>query len=109
ISLENAAQYFGGSGGGGSPTPPAALAAAIGAEVDNGTVNGIAVADVHPDIIGKIAFDPSSHVHFEVAGGERTFRLFNPLLPPNPGAQQHFTTAGGGGSVNGNFEIVKNF
>ena len=109
ISLENAAQYFGGSGGGGSPTPPAALAAAIGAEVDNGTVNGVAVANVHPDIIGKIAFDPSSRVHFEVAGVERTFRLFNPLLPPNPGAQQHFTKAGGGGSVNGNFEIVKNF
>jgi hypothetical protein len=109
ISLENASQYFGGSGGGGMPTLPAALAPVYGPEVDNGTVNGVAVPDVHPDIIAKIAFDPSSHVHFEVAGVLRTVRLFNPLQPPNPGAQQYFTKVGGGGSVNGNFEVVKNF
>ena len=109
ISLENAAQYFGGSGGGGAPTLPAALAPVYGPEIDNGTVNGIAVPDLHPDIIAKIAFDPTSHVHFEVDGVLRTVKLFNPLFPPNAGAQQYFTKVGGGGSVNGNFEIVKNF
>jgi TolA-binding protein len=113
LSLENAAQYFGGSGGGGTPTLPAALSSATvdlrNNELDASVANGVAIANVHPDIIAKLAFDPSSRVHFEFVGVERTVRLFNPLQPPNPGAQQHFTKAGGGGSVNGNFEIVKNF
>jgi hypothetical protein len=110
ISLENASQYFGGSGGGGTPTLPAALGGSSTAtvdlrtnELDANVANGVQTANVHPDIIGKIAFDPSSHVHFEVAGVERTFKLFNPLT------QKYFTTVGGGGSVNGNFEVVKNF
>jgi len=107
ISLENAAQYFGGSGGGGTPTLPAALSSSTvdlrNNELDANVANGVAIANVHPDIIAKIAFDPSSHVHFEVAGVERTFKLFNPIT------QTYFTKAGGGGSVNGNFEVVKNF
>jgi len=107
ISLENAAQYFGGSGGGGTPVLPAALSSATvdlrNNELDANVANGVAIANVHPDIIGKLAFDPSSHVHFEVAGVERTVKLFNPIT------QMYFTKAGGGGSVNGNFEIVKNF
>jgi hypothetical protein len=107
ISLENSSQYFGGSGGGGTPTLPAALSSATvdlrTNELDANVANGVATANVHPDIIAKLAFDPSSHVHFEVAGVERTVRLFNPIT------QQYFTKAGGGGSVNGNFEVVKNF
>jgi hypothetical protein len=107
VSLENAAQYFGGSGGGGTPTLPAALSSATvdlrTNELDANVANGVQTANVHPDIIAKLAFDPSSHVHFEVAGVERTFKLFNPIT------QQYFTKAGGGGSVNGNLEIVKNF
>src|SRR5262249_53960673 len=39
----------------------------------------------------------------EVAGVERTFKTFM------PSTQQFFTTAGGGGSVNLNWELVKNF
>jgi len=107
ISLENASQYFGGSGGGGTPTLPAALSSSTvdlrNNELDANVANGVAIANVHPDIIAKLAFDPSSHVHFEVAGVERTFKLFNPIT------QTYFTKAGGGGSVNGNFEVVKNF
>ena len=107
LSLENAAQYFGGSGGGGTPTLPAALSSSTvdlrNNELDANVANGVAIANVHPDIIAKLAFDPSSHVHFELVGVERTFKLFNPLT------QKYFTTAGGGGSVNGNFEAVKNF
>jgi hypothetical protein len=107
LSLENAAQYFGGSGGGGTPNLPAALSSATvdlrNNELDANVANGVAVANVHPDIIAKLAFDPSSRVHFEVAGIERTVKLFNPIT------QTYFTKAGGGGSVNGNFEVVKNF
>ena len=103
VSLENAAQYFGGSGGGGTPTLPALLAAPIAPELDQNVANGVATPNVHPDIIAKAAFDPGSRVHFEVAGVESTVKLFNPLT------QASFTKAGGGGSLNGNFELVKNF
>jgi hypothetical protein len=114
ISLENSAQYFGGSGGGGVPTLPgvsagaAGLASAIANELDQNVSNGIATPNVHPDIISKLAFDPNSHVHFEIAGVASSVRIFNPLTS-GPGAQQHFTTTGGGGSINGNFEVSPGF
>ena len=99
LSLENAAQYFGGSGGGGTPTLPAALTP-VGGEVDENVANGITAPNVHPDIIAKVAFDPSSKVHFEIAGVESTTRLWNPLT------NQYFSKAGAGGSINANFEIL---
>ncbi|HZT29630.1 MAG TPA: hypothetical protein VFA33_07105 [Bryobacteraceae bacterium] len=109
ISAENASQYFGGSGGGGVPTLPAALGSLTSTELDANVVNGISLPQVHPDIISKIAFDPNSRVHFEVAGVLDTVKTFNPNQPPALGAQQHFTKTGGGVSVNGNFEVAKNF
>jgi hypothetical protein len=51
----------------------------------------------------KLAFDPSSHVHFEFAGIERNFKDWNPTT------NVKFTKAGAGGSFNANFEVVKNF
>jgi hypothetical protein len=102
VSLENADQYFGGSGGGGVPTLPVALAGPMAPELDQGVTNDIATPNVHPDVIAKVAFDPNAHVHFEVAGVERTVKLFNPLT------QQTFTKGSGGGSINGNFEVVNN-
>jgi hypothetical protein len=102
VSLEQSTQYFGGSGGGGIPILPAALATAISPELDQNLINGIQIPRLAPDIIGKIAFDPNSRGHFEFAGVVSEVRLFNPLT------QQYFTQAGEGGSVNGNFEIIKN-
>jgi hypothetical protein len=102
VSLEQSTQYFGGSGGGGVPVLPAALATAISPELDQKLINGIQTPRLAPDVIGKIAFDPNSRVHFEFAGVVSEVRLFNPLT------QQYFTQAGEGGSVNGNFEIIKN-
>jgi hypothetical protein len=103
ISLENAEQYIGGSGGGGTPVLPAALSASnFNNEVNNGTTN-TSVPNLHPDIIAKIAFEPTSRVHFEIAGMERTFKTFM------PSTQTYFTKVGGGGSVNANVELVKNF
>jgi hypothetical protein len=101
LSLENATQYAGGSGGGAVPTLPAALATPIAGEIDAGNVNGVATPNVHPDIIAKIAFDPSSRFHFEIAGVESTVKLFNPLT------QLYFTKAGAGGSINANLELMK--
>lgn len=103
LSLENAEQYIGGSGGGGTPVLPAALSASnFNNEVNNGNTN-TSVPNLHPDIIAKIAFEPTSRVHFEIAGIERTFKTFM------PGTQQYFTKVGCGGSVNANLELVRNF
>jgi hypothetical protein len=109
ISFENADQYFGGSGGGGTPVLPTALTSLNTNQIDGNAANGIGFPTVHPDIISKIAFDPSSHVHFEIAGVFDTVKIYNPNSAPALGAGQTFTKSGGGGSINGNFEIFKNF
>ncbi|HUI76902.1 MAG TPA: hypothetical protein VLY24_03275 [Bryobacteraceae bacterium] len=108
LSLENASQYFGGSGGSANPTLPAALGGLTSTELDANVAVGLNISNVHPDIISKLAFDPSAHIHFEIAGVLDTAKIFNPSTT-GPGAQQYFTKTGGGGSVNGNFEIFKNF
>jgi hypothetical protein len=106
LSLENSAQYFGGSGGGGTPTLPA-VGASMAGELDQNTANGVGIPNVHPDIIGKIAFDPSSRAHIEFAGVESTVKLFNPSPVTTLGGQQTFTKAGFGGSFNANVEVAK--
>jgi hypothetical protein len=103
LSLENPNQYGGGSGGGPQITPPAALAGMLGSQIDNTSGNVLSTPNVAPDIIAKIAFDPSSKVHFEFAGLESTFRTVNPTTLAT------FTKAGGGGAFNANFELFKGF
>ncbi len=102
LSLENAEQYIGGSGGGGLVTLPAALAAPYAKQLNDGTTS-LSVPDAHPDVIAKVAFDPSSRAHLEVAGLFRTFRVYNPL------DNNHYTSHGYGGSANVNFELAKGF
>lgn len=102
LSFENPDQYIGGSGGTSAITLPAALASLGGGQFDNAT-NVLNTPNMHPDIIAKLAFDPSSRVHFEIAGVYRTFKDWNPVNSKSS------TTSGVGGAVNGNFEIVKNF
>jgi hypothetical protein len=102
VSFENPDQYIGGSAGGSTVVLPAALTTLAGTQLDNQT-NVQTIPNVHPDIIAKIAFDPSAKVHLEVAGMERTFKTWNPLT------NTYFTKVGGGGSVNANVEVVKNF
>ena len=111
FSAENPDQYAGGSGGGSTFTPPTALAGIVGTQLDNApnisnpnTV--LAIPTVHPDFIAKIAFDPGSRLHFDIAGIERTFKLVN---PNTLALGQYSTKAGGGIQVGLNGEIVKNF
>jgi hypothetical protein len=64
------------------------------------------VPNLHPDIIGKVAFDPhvnGKHMHIEVAGLYSSFRTYNPA------GARHFTASGGGGSINTNLEVAKGF
>lgn len=103
ISLENSEQYIGGSGGASTSTLPAAFAGNnFNNQFNNGNTN-TSVPNLRPDIIAKLAFEPSSHFHIEVAGISRTFKTYNPTT------QQHFSAEGGGGSLNLNWEVVKNF
>ena len=108
ISAENASQYFGGSGGGGVPTLPTALSGLTSNELDASVANGQSIANVRPDIIAKLAIQPNSRIHFEFAGVTDQFKIFNPNTT-GAGALTYFSKVGGGGSVNGNFEVVKNF
>jgi hypothetical protein len=101
LSLEATEQYIGGSGGGGVVTLPSALATPYANQLNSGATS-LSVPGVHPDIIAKVAFDPNSRAHFEVAGLFRTFRVYDPL------STTHNTAHGYGGSVNFNFGITKN-
>jgi hypothetical protein len=109
VSAENPDQYAGGSAGGSTITYPAAFASLANAQLDiaqnvsNGQ-NILTQPTVAPDIIAKLALDPSSRFHFEIGGIERNFKTVNPSL-----LSQHFTATGGGLLVGLNAEVVKNF
>ena len=106
ISLEEPQQYIGGSGGQGSITFPtnSNIATNYANQLNNGT-NTLAVPNLLPDVIGKVAFDRKVgelDQHIELVGLDRTFRVFNPTN------NQHFTAPAGGGALNMNFEVVRN-
>jgi hypothetical protein len=103
VALDHQEQYVGGSAGGGLVTFPAALNATYpGGELNNQT-NTLNAPQVFPDVIVKLAFDPSSKFHLEVGGVERAFRVWN------PNNNNHYSTVGGGGFANLNFELFKGF
>jgi len=107
LSLENPDQYMGGSSGGSTVVLPSALTGLAASQLDNQT-NVQTIPNLAPDIIAKLAFDPTSRVHFEIAGIERTFKTWN-TTTGQPASGQYSTKAGAGGSINANFEVVKNF
>jgi hypothetical protein len=107
FALDSPEQYIGGSAGGPLITCPAALAATIcgtgtAVEFNNGatTLNSPNRA---PDIIGKIAFDPSKRFHIEAGGLERQFHDFN------VGTGTKFSKTGAGAFLNLNVDIYKGF
>jgi hypothetical protein len=107
VSLEAAQQYIGGSGGGGVITFPStgSISANYASQLEAGS-GGTSVPNVHPDVVGKLAFDPKvggKRQHVEVAGLFRTFKVYNPV--PN----RSFMSHGAGVSLNVNFELLKNF
>ena len=95
LSLENPEQFVG------NATLPPNFPTA---EVDQGA--NTATPNLVPDVIAKITADPmvgGKHDHIEVAGVMSNFRTIDPTLTT------HTTTTGGGGSVNFNLEVAKNF
>ncbi|HMD99413.1 MAG TPA: hypothetical protein VKM93_19060 [Terriglobia bacterium] len=102
IALDSPEQYVGGSGGGGTVVFPSALSSAYSSELNTGGTT-LAVPNVAPDVIAKLAVDPSSRFHFEVGGLERNFKVWNPTTTTD------FSAAGGGGFLNLNVELAKGF
>ncbi len=102
VALDSPEQYVGGSAGGGTITFPSALASIYGGELNTGG-NGSGVPNVAPDVIAKLAVDPSKRVHFEVGAVGRTFKVWN------PNTSQKLTASGGGGFVNLHVEPFKGF
>ncbi len=100
VALDSPEQYVGGSAGGPLITFPAALASTYASELNTGG-NAFGVPNVAPDVIAKLALDPSSKFHFEVGGVERNFKVWNPATSTT------HTTTGGGGFANLNFQLFK--
>jgi hypothetical protein len=101
VALDSPEQYMGGSSGGGQITLPAALASVYGGgELNNGS-SGLGTPNRAPDVVAKLALDPSKRLHFEAGGVLRNFRLYNPTT------NTHFAATGGGGFLNLRFGIAK--
>jgi hypothetical protein len=111
VALENSEPYVGGGNGGSGAVLPAAISttattgtigSVLGGQINNGS-SVISAAALMPDIIGKVAFDPTSKFHFEIDG----VLIANKTAFPITGGFQTYTKTGGGGSVNLSFEIAK--
>jgi hypothetical protein len=99
LALENPDQYIGAA-----VVLPPTIASSYASQLDNNNLSSS--PNVHPDVIGKVAFDPKlggHHLHVEAVGLFRTFRVNNPLTHSNDTAQ------GVGGSFNLAFDITKTF
>jgi hypothetical protein len=99
LAIDDPEQYFGGSSGGPSPTLPSALSALAGTQLNNGQTT-TSVPNIAPDVIAKLAFDPSKVFHVEFGGIERSFKIANPVN------LQKFSAQGAGGFLNLNFQIA---
>ena len=107
FALSNSEPYIGGGNGGSAVVLPTAFSGLSGSQLNGGN-SVISTPALHPDIIAKVAFDPNSKVHFEIAGVEITNKIANPGSGVSPAFGTH-TKAGGGGSVNLNVEVAKGF
>ena len=114
VALDNPDQYAGGSAGGPLITLPSALntSSAYQGELDyNG--NGLNAPNVAPDVIAKLAFDPSRRVHLDIGGVERQFKLYYPAVAATssaPAIPSHtYSATGGGGFLNFEVEPIKGF
>jgi len=107
LAAEESDQYIGGSSGGSTIVLPAAYTALAGTQLDNATFsNPYAGPQLTPDIIGKIAIDPTSRFHAEVAGVLSTFKTVNIA---HLTLDQTTTKAGGGIQAGFNVELFKGF
>jgi hypothetical protein len=98
-ALDNPEQYIGGSAGGPKVTLPMNLAGLAGTQLNDGTTT-LSAPNLVPDIMGKVAFDPSKHAHVEVTGVFRKFTIWD------PSTNLHHGTVGGGVIFSGGVEFL---
>ena len=113
LALENSEPYVGGGNGGSAAVLPAAISTAattgstqgsvLGGQINNGS-SVINAAALMPDIIAKLAFDPSKKFHAEIDGVLIANKIAYPVAPAFPTN----TKVGGGGSINLGFDIMPN-
>jgi hypothetical protein len=108
VSVENPQQFAPGS----VVFPSASFASQFengsGSTSSSSSGTNPATPNLHPDIILKTAFDgqvAGRRMHVEAAGLIRSFKVFNTLTTPATTS----TITGGGGSINLNLELLKNF
>lgn len=111
VALENSEPYVGGGNGGSGAVLPALISttattgtigSVLGGQINNGS-SVISSSALHPDIIAKLAFDPTKKFHAEIEGVEVTNKTAYPTTPFTT-----FTKAGGGGAINLGFDIAPN-
>ncbi len=100
FAAENPQQYGGGSSGGGTITFPSNLPTAMQSQLNTGA-SSYGTPALTPDFISKVAFDPNTSAHVEIAGILSTTKTYN------PSTFQGYTTPGGGVSFNSNFQVLK--
>jgi len=103
FAVDSPDQYAGGNGGAGSIVLPTLLntTSTYQGELDYGSGNTLSTPNVAPDFISKLAFDPNKHIHFELGGMERNFKVYNTL------SANTFTKEGGAAFVNASAEVAK--
>jgi hypothetical protein len=116
LALENSEPYVGGGNGGSAVTLPASISttattgstqgSVLGGQINNGS-SVISAAALAPDIIAKLAIDPTSKFHFEISGVEIANKIAFPITT-SPFTTTTFTKVGGGGSVNLSFALTPN-
>ena len=102
VALDSPEQYVGKSAGGGTITYPAALGGLNATQFNDNTTT-LGTPNVAPDVIVKLAVDPSSKFHFEVGGVERQLKDW--VASTNT----TFSSTGGGVFINLNAELFKGF
>ncbi len=95
IAIDQAEQYIGGSAGGSTITLPGAYSGLAGTQLNNGTTT-VNAPTFLPDVIVKVAVDPTKSIHVEAGGVERQFKIFA------PNKDQTFSATGLGGFLNFN-------
>lgn len=107
FSLENSEPYVGGGNGGSAAVLPSAFSGEAGTELNNGS-SVISAPALMPDMIAKLAFDPSSRLHFELVGIGVADKIANPTGVTGLTPFATYTKFGGGGEANLNAGITKN-
>jgi hypothetical protein len=102
FGMENQQAYVGGSAGGSSIVLPSNLSASVAGELNTGATS-YAAPGVRPDLLSKLAFDPTPDFHSELVGVWGVEKTFNPTTSNN------YSVANGGFSINNNVTLWKGF